>query len=113
MTVEYKTAQKQLKTSYGTPVYTAPLTVDSATVVFGVCHNISDTDTELTVNAPPVSITESTANEYITTRKVTKPSPDLIEEIVGMVLGPGDFISAKAGDDDFLNFRIGVKEVTS
>jgi len=111
MTTAYKNEQKQLSTSYQT-IYTAPLTVTSATITFGVCSNISDV-TNLNLHNVKISTTTSDSNKFIIDRPITKASPDSLDEIVGSILSPGDFITAKADSNLSLNIRLGIKEITS
>lgn len=111
MTTAYKNAQLQLTTSYQT-IYTAPLTVTSATITFGVCSNVSDT-TNLNLHNVKIATTTSNLNKFITDRVVSKYSSDPLDEIVGAVLSPGDFITAKADANSSLNIRLSIKEITA
>ena len=111
MTTAYKNAQLQLTTAYKT-VYLAPLTVTSATITFGICSNITDT-TNLNLHNVKISTTTGDTNKFITDRPITKASPDSLDEIVGAVLSPGDFITAKADANLSLNIRLGIKEITA
>ncbi len=96
-----------------TTVYTCP---DSATaqIIFGNCANSTGGAITLKANIVQSGGSVATTNEYIPSgTSVTAGNTDPLAEIVGVILQPGDFVSAAASATPGLNFKIGIKEVYS
>lgn len=113
MTARNVDASQQLPVAYpATPIYTAPLTVSSAIIFFGVCNNITSSDVTLTMERTDVGVAVGSGLELISARTIIKASPDPLDEFTGVVLGPGDFVSAKASVAASLNLVLSIKEIT-
>jgi len=52
-------------------------------------------------------------NQYIQSKAVVAGGTEVLSEIVGVVLKPGDFISAIAANASRLNLKISIKEIFS
>lgn len=110
MTTRYEKASLGLTTS-GQTLYTVPSDVETAIVIFGVCHNVG-ADTTINLNVVDSGGSVASTNEYIE-KTISTATPDPLDAITGMVLETGDFISALAGANDRLNIRISVLEILS
>jgi len=111
MTVRYEDAvSEQLPATY-TTIYTTPSVAKSAHVIYGNCCNVTSSSSTVTINIVQNGAGATTTNAYVSEKAVTAGDSDPLAEIVGAVLKPGDFISAKAGNASRLNFKIGIKEI--
>lgn len=111
MTVRYEDAViEQLTTSYAT-AYTCPSTAKSCHVIYGNVSNVTSSTSTVTVNIVQNGAGATTTNVYVPTKSVTANDSDPLSELVGAVLKPGDFVSAKAGHNTRLNFKVGIKEI--
>jgi len=110
MSVQIVPAAIELTTTNQT-VYTVPDNVDVARVEFGVCNNIG-ADTTITLWVVPFGETESGSNQYMTAKTIQSATPNPMDAITGMSLETGDSIIAVAGEDNRLNLRLSLLEVT-
>ena len=111
--VIFLSAQQETLPNTDTTVYQCPTTVDSAQVVFANCTNTTGAGVTLTVNVVENGGSVATSNQYINAGTVAANSSDPLFDITGVILGPGDFISAIAGSASALNLKIGIKQVSS
>lgn len=112
MTVIVKVLVQPLQLAVaGTTQYTVPTgtrtIIDKATVT-----NTDTSNRTFSVNLVTSGGSASNANLVIDTRAVVPDETYLCPELVGQVLGPGDFISTSASAATALTLRISGREVT-
>jgi hypothetical protein len=93
-------------TQYTSPVGTRVI-IDKATVT-----NTDIVNRTFSVNLVPSGGSASNTNLVIDTRAVFPDETYLCPELIGQVLGPGDFISTVASSANALSLRISGREVT-
>lgn len=112
MTVTVKVIVQPLQLAVAaTTQYTVPAgtrcIIDKATVT-----NTDTVNRSFSVNLVPSSSSASNANLIIDARAVVPDETYLCPELIGQVLGPGDFISTTASAATALTLRISGREVT-
>lgn len=110
-TIRYADAVQEQLPATDTTVYTAPTNVKSAHIIFGNCTCEDATGDTLTVNLVQSGATAAVTNQYLSAKAIATGVSDSLSEIIGAVLMPGDFISAKAATADRLNLKFGIKEI--
>lgn len=113
MTVEFIDAVSEALPAANTLIYTSPATGDSATIIAGNCSNPTGSAVTLVVNIVKFGDTAVTTNIYLPSATIAAGDQNPLDEIVGLVLAPGDFVSAIAGSAASLNFKISIKELSS
>lgn len=114
MTVQFIDAVLEEVPAAPTTAYTVPDTVDSATLIAGNCTNGSvATNTTLVVNIVKFGESAAATNIYLPSATINFGDQNPLDEIVGLVLTTGDFVSVEAGDASALNFKISIKEISS
>lgn len=93
-------------TQYTVPVGTRVI-IDKATVT-----NTDIANRTFSVNLVPSGGSASNANLVIDTRTVVPDETYLCPELIGQIIGPGDFISTVASAATALTLRISGREVT-
>lgn len=112
MTVTVRVLVQPVQLATGaTTHYTVPAgtrcIIDKATVT-----NTDTANRTFSLNLVPSSGSPGNANLVIDTRAVVPDETYLCPELVGQVLGPGDFISTTASAATALTLRISGREVT-
>lgn len=113
MSVVFIDAVSETLPAANTTIYTVPITVDSATIIAGNCTNASGAAATLVVNIVKSGDSAATSNVYLPSATINADAQNPLSEIVGLVLAPGDFISAIAGTTSALNFKVSIKEISS
>ena len=94
-----------------TTQYTVPqgtrCIIDKATVV-----NTDTVNRTFSVNLVPSGGSPGNANLVIDARAVVPDETYLCQELIGQILGPGDFISTTASAATALSLRISGREIT-
>jgi hypothetical protein len=93
-------------TQYTVPVGSRVI-IDKATVT-----NTDTVNRNFSLNLVPSGSSASNSNLVIDTRTVIPDETYLCPELIGQVLGPGDFISTVASSANALSLRISGREVT-
>lgn len=91
--------------------YTCPSTAKYAEVTFGLCTNEDASNDSLTVYVIASGGSAADTNIYIDGRTITAAGNDTLDELIGLVLEPGDKVVPRASAADRLNFKLGIKEV--
>lgn len=111
MTVQYSdNVQEQLPTS-ATEVYSAPSNVGSAHIIYaGVCCE-DVLGSSITLNVVKSGDSVAVTNQYVQAKSVVSGGTEILSEVIGRVLRPGDSIHALAADANRLNLAISIKEI--
>lgn len=113
MTVTYVDAVQEQLPATDTTVYTCPSSgVSSAHVVFANCTCEDATGDSITINVVQSGGSVAVTNQYLQAKTVAAGATDNLSEIIGLVLKPGDFISAVAANANRLNLKIGIKQLS-
>ena len=102
--------QEQLPAT-DTTVYICPSTASYAKVTFANCTCEDATGDSITINIVQSGGSVAATNQYLQTKAVTAGETDSLPEIVGVILMPGDFVSATAANADRLNLKLSIQEV--
>ena len=111
MTILYVDAVSEQLPATDTTIYTTPSTVESAHIISAVTCCEDSTGDSITVNIVQSAGSVAVTNQYIQTKAVAAGSTVVLSELVGLVLKPGDIVSAVAATADRLNLKIGIKEI--
>jgi hypothetical protein len=111
MSVSFTAAEiEQLAVSPGATIYTAPANTTSQ-VVFANCTNESTGALTFTIHVVQSGGSLADTNLYVDGKSVGAAKSDLVPEIVGLILSPGDFIIAFGSAANALNLKLGIKEI--
>lgn len=113
MTISYVDAVSEQLPATDTTLYTAPSTVESAHIINAVVCCEDATGDAITVNIVQSGGSVAITNQYIQAKAIAAGATESLVDLVGMVLKPGDFISAKAATIDRLNVKLAIKEIRS
>jgi len=100
----------QLTTSDVTQ-YTAP-TSTRAIIDKMTATNTTGTAATLTVNLVKLAGAAGVTNTVVSAQSIAAGATYVCPEVVGHILNPGDFISAKAGTATAITFRVSGREVS-
>jgi len=113
MSVKFIDAVSEALPAVDTTIFTAADTLDSATIIGGNCTNSTGVAATLVVNIVKSGGSVAATNIYLPESTIDPDAQNPLSEIVGLVLAPGDFISAIAGTAASLNFKVSIKEISS
>ena len=111
MTILYFDAVSEQLPATDTTLYTTPTTVESAHIISAVVCCEDATGDAITVNIVQNGGSVAVTNQYIQTKSVAAGVTATLSDLVGVVLKPGDVVSAVAATADRLNVKIGIKEI--
>lgn len=103
--VPAKTAENTQTTQYTATSVTAIIDKFTAT-------NYSGAAATLSVNLVTVATSAGNSNLIVKTKTLQPAETYTFPELVGQILGPGDFISTIAGTASAINIRVSGREVT-
>ena len=101
---------EQLATTPGATIYTAPSNT-TAQVVFANCTNESGGALTFTIHVVQSGGSLADTNIYVDAKSLAGGGSDMVPEIVGAILSPGDFIIAFGSAGSALNLKLGIKEI--
>ena len=111
MTILYVDAVSETLPATDTTIYTCPTNAKSAHVIFGNATNSTVVAATIDINIVQEGGSATATNLYLDGKTVVANGTDGLSNIVGVVLKPGDFISAIAGTASAINLKLGIKEI--
>jgi len=113
MTTTYADVATEQLAATDTTLFTLPGTADSGHLIYATVANVSTVAVDITVNAVKTGDTAATTNIYLEAQTIPSGRSVVLSQLLNVVLKPGDFISAKASAAASLNFKMGIKEISS
>lgn len=110
MTIQYQDITQEQALTTSTTIYACPSYVESAHIQFGSTMNTDVDPYEITVNIVKSGESPDAGNTYF--NKTLVPSRVTgLNNLVGMVLKPGDYISTIAEVNNVISVKMSVKEM--
>jgi hypothetical protein len=110
MTIRDVSAELEQVTASDTTLYTCDTNAKSAAITNAVVNNEDASSTTLSVNIVKSGGSVAVTNLYASERPVAGITNVALTEIIGVVLEPGDFVSAIAADAGRLNLKLAIRE---
>ena len=111
MTILYVDAVSEQLPATDTTLYTAPTGVESVHIIAAIACCEDATGDSITVNIVQSGGSVAVTNQYVQTKAIAAGATENLVDLVGLVLKPGDLISAIAATADRLNVKFSVKEI--
>lgn len=110
MTIRDVSAELEQVAASDTTLYTCDTNAKSAAITNAVVNNEDASSTTITVNIVKSGGSVAATNRYASAKPVAGITNVALTEIIGVVLEPGDFVSAIAADASQLNLKLAIRE---
>jgi hypothetical protein len=113
MTITYVDAVSEQLPATDTTIYTCPSSgVGSSHIIYANATCEDATGDDITINIVKSGGAVAVSNQYLQARAIAAGATEVLSEVIGAVLKPGDFISAKATTASRINLKLSIKEIT-
>lgn len=113
MTITYIDKVSEQVPATDTVLYACPSSgVSSAHIIYAQCTCEDAVGDSITVNIVQSGGSVAATNQYLQSKSIAAGASEILSELVGRVLKPGDFISVIAANADRLNLSVGIKEIS-